>query len=285
MIVSQKQGWIRLHRSTMNSSVWKNPVVWMVWCWCLLRANHKKSTFPFNGADIEILPGQFISGRDSAIKELGTLTPQQWRTAIKYLKSTNRITIKSTNKFSLFTVIKWYEYQTDNQQPNQPLTNEQPATNQPLTTDKNVKKEENEKKESVEDSAPLPKTFKNFRDQARARIGNPPMEKMVLSEKQQGSVRSMKLLSRVHDAGIESGYDYLNEEDEQANKKYQGQVKPFEKRYPSYEEQEQYIKWFFNDNDNAWTNGHPSHFFSVSMWLKFDNRKNTKTNKTKGMAL
>lgn len=140
-------------------------------------------------------------------------------------------------------------------------------------------------KESVEDSARPPKTYNNFRDQARARIGNPPMEKMVLSEKQQGSVRSMKLLSRVHDAGVESGYDYLNEEDEQANKKYQGQVKPFEKRYPSYEEQEQYIKWFFNDPGNAWTDGHPSHFFSVSMWLKFDNRKNTKTNKSKGMAL
>lgn len=130
-----------------------------------------------------------------------------------------------------------------------------------------------------------PKTHKEFLNQYRERAGNPPMEKMVLSEKQQISVRSMKLLSRIHDAGIKYGYDYLNEEDEQANKKYQGQVKPFEKRYQTIQQQDEYIEWFFTAPEIAYANGHPSNFFSVSTWLVFDNRKNTKSNKSKGMAL
>ncbi len=132
-----------------------------------------------------------------------------------------------------------------------------------------------EKKESDASVVP-PKTYKNFRDQARARIGNPPMAPIVPSEKQAVSLKSMKLLSRIHDAGVERGWDYLNEEDEQANRKYQGLVKPFEKRYPTKEQQDEYIAWFFDDPSMSYANGHPSNFFSVATWSTFDNRKNVK---------
>lgn len=162
---SKKQGWIRIHRIVMESSVWKSPVIWMIWCWCLLKSNHKRSVFPFNGSDIELLPGQFITGRESAIKELGTLTPQQWRTAIKYLKSTSRITVQSNNKFSLITVLKWEEYQSDNQQTNQRVTNEQPATNQRVTTNKNVNNVKNVKNTTTSDEvAGIPEVIKVFKD-------------------------------------------------------------------------------------------------------------------------
>lgn len=138
-----KQGWVRVYRKSMDSTVWKNPNIWFVWSWCLLKANHKKTKFPFNGEDIELFPGQFISGRNKALEELPVLTPQQWRTAIDYLKSTNRIAVNSNNKFSIITILNWNEYQIDNQQSNQPVTNQQPANNQPITTYKNVKNEKN----------------------------------------------------------------------------------------------------------------------------------------------
>lgn len=137
----QKQGWVRFHRKSTDSSVWKNPTIWFVWSWCLLKANHKKNTFPFNGEDVIVNEGSFISGIFKAKEELPTLSVQNIRTAFTYLKSTSRITIKSNNKFSLFTVIKWKEYQIDNKQTNKPLTNEQQATNKPLTTNKNDKNE------------------------------------------------------------------------------------------------------------------------------------------------
>lgn len=138
-------GWVKLHRKSMESTIWKNPMIWFVWSWCLMKANHKDNKFPFNGKDILVKGGSFITGQIKAQEELPTLTRQNLRTALDYLKSTNRITITSTNKFSLITILNWKQYQQDNHQTNQPLTNEQPTTNQRATTNKNVKKEKNVK--------------------------------------------------------------------------------------------------------------------------------------------
>ncbi len=143
--------WIKTYRKSMESSVWlKSPVVWMVWCWCLLKASHKGSKFPFNGDDMEIQPGEFITGRDKATSEM-PISTQQWRTAMDYLAKTERLTIKKTNKFSLVTIKNWAEYQASNQ----PVTNQQPTSNQPVTTYKNDKNVKNDKKVS-EAQAPTP---------------------------------------------------------------------------------------------------------------------------------
>ncbi len=153
----QKQGWVRFYRKSMDSTVWKNPIVWMVWSWCLLKANHEDNTFPFNGKDITIKKGSFITGQEKALKELtSTFTAQKYRTAISYLKSTGRITIKSNNKFSIITIEKWENYQLDNRLTNKPVTNQQQTNNKPVTTNKNVKNEKN----NPEQSSDTKKTMK-----------------------------------------------------------------------------------------------------------------------------
>jgi hypothetical protein len=142
MDIQLNHGWIKLHRRALDSTVFAKPIVWKVWTWCLLRARHTNKKMPFNGDDIEIKAGQFITGRTKACLTL-KLTPQQYRTAINYLKSTNRITIKPTNKFSIITVKNWENYQldkTNNPQNNQSSTSRQPTNNQPVTTNKNDKK-------------------------------------------------------------------------------------------------------------------------------------------------
>lgn len=67
------------------------------------------------------------------------MSEQEMRTSLEHLKSTNEITIKSTNRFSVITVCKWEEYQIDNK--NQPA--KQPAhqqtSNQQATTPKEYK--------------------------------------------------------------------------------------------------------------------------------------------------
>jgi len=154
----RKQGWVRFYRKSIDSSVWKNPIIWMVWSWCLLKANHEDTNFPFNGNDLEIKSGQFITGRNKAIKEL-PISAQNWKTAIAYLKSTNRIDIKPTNKFSIIIVLNWEEYQKDAPKLTSKLTsnlnNHQTTTNQPLTTYKNDKKDNNEKKSETSSLPPL----------------------------------------------------------------------------------------------------------------------------------
>lgn len=120
----------------------------MVWSWCLLKANHETHKFPFNKQDLEIKRGQFVSGIEKAIQEM-PITSQNFRTAIKYLKSTGRLTVKSTNKFSIYTIVKWEQYQSNNDKltgkSTGKLTNHSQATNKPLTTYNNVNNDNKKK--------------------------------------------------------------------------------------------------------------------------------------------
>lgn len=145
-----KQGWVRLYRKSIDSSIWKNPNTWFVWSWCLMKANHQTHQFPFNGTDLEVKEGQFITGINKAIEELPTLTTQKLRTILKYLKSTGRITIKSNNKYSVITITKWEDYQQDNKQTNKRTTNEQQTNNKPTTTYKNDNNDNNDKNDKID---------------------------------------------------------------------------------------------------------------------------------------
>lgn len=149
--IIERTGWICLHRKSITSTVFQNAKIWYVWSWCLMKANHEDNEFIFNGKDIIIKRGQFITGRTQALKEMPGITAQMYRTAINYLKSTSRITSKVTNRFTIITVCKYEDYQNKNEQANQltnqltnqPLTNKQPATNQQLTTNNNENNENN----------------------------------------------------------------------------------------------------------------------------------------------
>lgn len=141
-------GWLKLHRALIDWEWFKTPNMVHFWIYCLMKANH--ATKKWQG--IEILPGQFVSGRDAMSLETG-IGEQSIRTCINRLKSTNELTSKSTNKYTIFTIISWKKYQLDedsNQQINQQLTSSQPATNQQLTTNKNVKNVKNVKKDLSE---------------------------------------------------------------------------------------------------------------------------------------
>ena len=100
----------------------------------LLRANYKDSEYKGH----TIPAGSCVFGRKKWAKEL-ELSEQQIRTAISHLQSTNEITIKSTNKFSIVHVEKWEFWQIEegNQPTNQPTTNH--LANQQVTTSKEYK--------------------------------------------------------------------------------------------------------------------------------------------------
>ena len=79
--------------------------------------------------------GQVVTGRKKLSKET-KLTEQQVRTSLNKLISTNEITIKKTNKYSVITINNYSKYQDYNQQSNQQITNKQPTNNQQITTTK-----------------------------------------------------------------------------------------------------------------------------------------------------
>jgi hypothetical protein len=116
-----------------------------------MKAQRQQVTFPFNGQDVHLEPGQFVTGRDKACLELG-LTPKKFRNALNYLENTQRTASKRTNRFSIITVLNWDIYQNGKsekgQQKDQQRANRGPTKGQQRATykkEEKVKKEENKK--------------------------------------------------------------------------------------------------------------------------------------------
>jgi hypothetical protein len=89
----------------------------------------------FDGIEVELKRGQFITGRKSLAKALRT-TEQKIRSRIALLEKHNQIVLKSTNKYSIITVVKYDHYQDGPKK----TTNKQPTDNQQITTNNKVNK-------------------------------------------------------------------------------------------------------------------------------------------------
>ena len=139
-----------MHRKLLNWEWYHDSKVVHLFLHLVLQANHQEKKWK----GITIKRGQLVTGRKSLSLQTG-ISEQSIRTSLKKLKSTNEITIKPTNRFSLITVCQYDTYNNNecdtNQPNNQQTPNKQPTTNQQLTTNKNVKKDKNEKKQQYMD--------------------------------------------------------------------------------------------------------------------------------------
>lgn len=142
-------GYVKLYRKLVQWEWYKDNVVKSLFLHCLISASFKDFSWMGN----ILKAGQFITSVKHLSEELGFST-QQIRTALKKLESTGELTSKSTNKFTIITVNKWEDYQSDeepsNTQSNNPITNEQQTNNNQITNNqqhrKNVKNVKNVKK-------------------------------------------------------------------------------------------------------------------------------------------
>ena len=101
----------------------------------LLKANWKDGNF--KGTTVP--RGSFVSSIGKLSSETG-LTEREIRTAISHLKTTGEVTSKTTNRFTVFTVVKYDLYQTNDKQ----NVSQEPVKRQPndiLTTTIEEKKE------------------------------------------------------------------------------------------------------------------------------------------------
>ena len=139
-------GWVKIHRKFLKWEWYQKSEMVHLFLYLLLSANHEDGKWQ----GIEVKRGQLITGRNSISKNTG-ISSQTVRTCLIHLKSTNEITIKPTNKFSIITVVKYNEYQCDDKKstnkPTNKPTNNQPTTNQQLTTNKKNKNDKKNKEE------------------------------------------------------------------------------------------------------------------------------------------
>jgi hypothetical protein len=145
-------GWIKLFRKAMDSEVW-NPGLWLVWCYCLLKANHKQKYLHTtkgrgHSRSVIIQRGQFMFGRNQAARDCKMPPSTLWG-RMKYLQEIGMIDIKSDSNWSIVTIYNYNTYQgndKEDQQENRLVTDSKPTANRQVTdTTKKEKNEENEK--------------------------------------------------------------------------------------------------------------------------------------------
>ncbi|MBN2178229.1 MAG: conserved phage C-terminal domain-containing protein [Deltaproteobacteria bacterium] len=125
------RGWIKLYRRSLDSGILRNHNVWVLFTYCLLKASHKQRKAIIGNQEIILEPGQFIFGRRVAARETG-LSEREVRTGLDILKNWKILTIKTTNRFSVITIVNWGTYQGGESE-DDPQNDQQPANKVPQT--------------------------------------------------------------------------------------------------------------------------------------------------------
>jgi len=120
-----------------------------------MKATHKEIWISVDGQKepIFLKPGQFITGRDSLWRDYypkkvsymkSPKTLWRW---MQILENMQNLTINSSNKFSIISIVNWSIYQCDNkedvQQDVQQMSNRCPTDVQQMSTNKNNKNNKN----------------------------------------------------------------------------------------------------------------------------------------------
>lgn len=125
----KQSGFIALFRKFREWEWYKNTNTKVVFIELLLTANYKEGRF--EGYDV---PKGSVVTSIPKISEAVGLSQQEVRTALKHLKSTDELTVKTTRKFSIISIKKWNEYQEANRLINSQSTGYQQSANSQLTT-------------------------------------------------------------------------------------------------------------------------------------------------------
>lgn len=119
--------WIKGWRMNLDHPLYKRPLIWHYWDYCLIEARHEPKTIDSGGKPLIIEIGCFVTGIRQASTDTG-LTEQNIRTAQKVLinhKMIEKVISKSTNKLTYIRVCNYDIYQpTENE--SQQTTNELP---------------------------------------------------------------------------------------------------------------------------------------------------------------
>src|SRR5690625_286544 len=171
------KGFVSVHRKLMNNAVWSDPNYLKLWLYCLFEASHQDREQLIGNQKIEIERGQFPTGRFSlsdamnkGVKPKQRLTDRTWWRHLENLEKWGMLTIKTTNKYSVVTIVNYdiyqYKQKEDDQQIDQQLSIKSPTD----ATNNNVNNGNNDNKRipyaAIVDHL-NEKTGKNYKPSAR----------------------------------------------------------------------------------------------------------------------
>lgn len=101
-----EKGWIRLSRRILSWHWYQESMTFRIFIHLLLKANYETRYW----CHVEVKRGSLITSLSSLSQETG-LSIQSVRTALKHLKNTGEIQIRSTHRYSVITIVNYYFYQ------------------------------------------------------------------------------------------------------------------------------------------------------------------------------
>lgn len=156
---AEMESWIKLHRKFESWEWYDDPKTKSVFIHLLLKSNWIDE--PWKG--ILIKRGQCVTGRKKLSIALG-ISEQSIRTCLDKLKSTNEITIESTNDYSIITICNYDKYQSLEKTPNQRI-------NQPKRRRVTTLKEYKEDKENTIKEKSWRDDFETYRHECSVAFG------------------------------------------------------------------------------------------------------------------
>ena len=175
-----ENGWIKLHRKTLENPIIGRANYLALWVVLLLKANHKPNKFMWNGNIIVVKEGQMLTGRKELSKETG-IPESTIEDILIYLEKQHQIQQQKTTKYRLITIVNWIKHQSSNSTSDNKATTKQ----QQSDTNKNEKKEKNEKKDTTEQSSEdinlLIKSFESINPACKRMYGNTTQRKSCRS--------------------------------------------------------------------------------------------------------
>lgn len=107
-----RNGWIKMHRELLNSSIFADAELLRVLLYCLLQASYRTMPIPIGRQVITLQPGQLLYGRKAVSNRLG-IGESKLRGLMNQLAQMGVITIESNRRYSIVTVLQWENYQQE----------------------------------------------------------------------------------------------------------------------------------------------------------------------------
>lgn len=133
-----ERGYVKLWRKTLDSGLLQHPTAWQVFGYLLMSATRSKRKLMVAGQVFELSPGDYAASV-AGICEFLKITTRQCRTALHVLEKLEIVTIKTTNKGSLISLVNWDRYQDERQASDK--QNDKQATSTRQTNDKPIEQE------------------------------------------------------------------------------------------------------------------------------------------------
>ena len=144
------EGFVKLHRKSLETSVLKKPKVFTFFAYCLMRAMWEDSKIVKNGEEIEVPRGSFFTTEKQDLEAL-EVTRAVRDTCLKVLLNCRSINITTMTEGTMIKVNNFHQYQErkeDEKSDMEPTGNQQGMNMEPQGNEHGTKEENKERLEN-----------------------------------------------------------------------------------------------------------------------------------------